>query len=219
MRLSEEKLQTVGLDSLSIRIHASKRIEYIHEETGAWKKELEPQEKYLIPTHIGIYGMNLETDEEKEIGVIRAYFFEPEILIEDSSFWEVCDAESGDLEAMAEAITDEGLRISEEICSENASIFYIDEIFIDKEYRNLDIGSYVIQNLDEFLFFSSNLNIGTIVTMPYAMEGSIEEGYTGIENEKEKNKTLKGLIRFFKRNGFEQVGVSNYYYKKILDTM
>lgn len=177
MHLKEEELQKVGLDSISVRVYASKRIEYIYEETAEWKGKLEPQEKYLIPTHISIYGMNLYTDEEKEIVVIRAYFFEPEILIEDSSFWEVCDAESGDLEAMAEAITDEGLSISEEICSENASIFYIDEIFMDKEYRNLDIGSYVIQNLDEFLFFSSNLNIGTIVTMPYAMEGSIQEGY------------------------------------------
>lgn len=51
-----------------------------------------------------------------------------------------------------------------------------------------DLAVQVLQNLDEFLFFSSNLNIGTIVTMPYAMEGSVEEGYTGIENEKEKNK-------------------------------
>ncbi len=39
---------------------------------------------------------------------------------------------------------------------------------------------------------------------------------SGIKDEKEKNKTLKGLVRFFKRNGFDQVGDSKYYYRKIL---
>ena len=34
MHLKEEELQKVGLDSISVRVYASKRIEYIYEETA-----------------------------------------------------------------------------------------------------------------------------------------------------------------------------------------
>lgn len=216
-KFSEKNLQEIGLDSISIYIKGERSITYIDETFEKWEEWSEYEEKYT--RHIsGIIVGNKEFEEEVTIGCIRGTFFEPEALIKETNFLDVCDSINGDLEYMASAIVNKNLEIKEEVCTKNNSIFYLDEIFINEPYRRHGIGKFILDNLDKFMLYTSNLEVGTVVTYPFAMEGTIKNGYKAIEDEDIKKETLRNLRKFYKRCGFTKIGTKGHMYKKYGDT-
>lgn len=216
-KFSEKNLEQLGFDSISVKIYAEREINGINESFEKWEKWNEYEEKYTRNV-TGIIIGNEDFEPKLKIGQIRGTFFEAEAQIKDTNFWEVCDSISGDLEYMAEVIVDEHFQIKEEVCTMNNSIFYLDEIFIDEPYRSHGIGKFVLENIDKFMLYTSNLEVGSVITYPYAMEGNVEKGYKGIEEEPKKQETLKRLRKFYRNCGFKKIGTQGHMYKKYRDT-
>lgn len=217
MKKFANNLKELGFDSISIRMNGNREIFYIAENFDKWEEWLEYQNKYTRKV-VGIIIGNVEFEKEIVIGQLIGTFFEPEAQMNDADFWDVCDSIDGDLECMASEIVDNNLNISEEICTMNNSIFYIDELFIDEKYREHGIGKFVLKQLDKFMLYSLNLDVGTIVTYPFAMEGTIKDGYKRIKDEEKFEETLKRVKKFYRSCGFKNVGKFGHMYKKYGDT-
>lgn len=211
--LDYEKLEEKGIEELSFNIYSNKQIHFISEDFKEWKKYAEYDTKYVRDVYMDIMAIkDFEDEEEKKIGNMIAYFFEPEVLIKETTFWNVCDSISGDLEAMASQIIDKNMQVREEICPEYNSILYIDELFLEKEYRNIGIGKYILDNLRDFLYHSGNLTVGTIITYIYPMEGSVND-YKKIEDEMVEQEKTEKMMRFLKKCGFKQLENEKYWYQ------
>lgn len=216
-KINFKNLEETGIDSISIHFYTERRIEYISESFEEWQEITEFEEKYTRNVIGKILGSK-DFGEEIVIGQIAGTFFEAEAQINDTNFWEVCDSINGDLEHMASIVVDNEMRIKEEICTMNNSIFYLDEIFIDEKYRGHGIGRFILKQIDKMMQYTSNLDIGTVITYPFAMEGTVKDGYKAIEDEEKEEETLYRLRKFYRSCGFKNLGSNGHMYKKYSDT-
>ena len=136
--------------------------------------------------------------DNKCIGSIRLYE-----LYNDDRFRDRCDSVHGDVETVASAICGKSGAVLKKYLSEESAydyIYILDEIRIDKEYRNCGIGSVVIKNLFKMLNYQFDSG-STIFLCASDFESAAKYGF---ESEEYKN-GKKRLIQFYKRMGFRVV--------------
>lgn len=209
-----EKLKELGLDSISFRVSGDRgELRYIDEEIDKWIEEQEISDKYMINIFIEILGTNLDTNESVEIGKLTGNFFESEIVIDDTDFYDVCDSIDTDLEHMAAAIVDKDGNIRAEICEFDDNLMYIDRLFIEEKYRGLGIASYVLKYLKNILEYSVNLNPTVLIILPVPQEIDNKGLLSQVENDEDRIKYEKKLIKLYKKLGFTKIKNSNYMIK------
>ncbi len=136
--------------------------------------------------------------DSKSIGGIRLYE-----LMNDETFRDQCDSVHGDLEAVASAVCGKSGAVLKKYLSEESEydyIYILDEIKIDKEYRNCGIGSIVIKNLFKMLNYQFDRG-STIFLCASDFESAEQYGFESDEYENGKAR----LIRFYKKMGFRVV--------------
>ena len=84
-------------------------------------------------------------------------------------------------------------------------VIYIDKIFIQKEYRNMGIGSTIVKELPKLIRNILKLRPGCLVLLANPFE--IENKEFIAERDKDK---IEKLIRFYERNGFERIENTQY---------
>jgi len=186
-------------------------------DTNEWANDLAVEEKYFTNIHIDIYGYpneDLNEDEKVKVGVLWGTNIEPEIIMEDYSFWEACDIHSQELCDMATAITENG-SIMEKICDFDKELFFLDRIFIEPQYRGYGIGTCVIRMVPQILKYSLNIFLGSIVILPKAQERNKEGRIAQLEDKDlDKQKTAQ-LIKYYKKLGFKLTKNRKFMYKKL----
>lgn len=211
-----EELNKLGYDSISLEVSGTRReLNYIDRDINNYIEEQDYEDKYLINVFIDIFATNLDTQEKVEIGKLTGNYFESEIIMDDISFYELCDSISTDLEHMASAIVDEEDCIKDEICEFDENLMYIDRIYIHEKFRGLGIASYVINSLNEILEYSVNLSPNVLILLPAPQEVGEDGLLQEVRDEKINENDKKRLINLYEKLGFKKLKNSNYMIKRI----
>lgn len=211
-----EKLNKLELEAISLKVSKSRNnIYYINSDIKNSIEQQEPEDKYIINVYIDILGIKSENEKEVNIGKLEANFFESEIVMEDMTFYDICDCVGSDLEPLASEIVDGDGYIKEDICDYCGNLMYIDRIYIEKEYRNIGIASFVIESLNDILSYTLNLHPTTIILLPKPQEKDEGGNLKNIEDNDRKELYTQQLIKFYKRTGFKKIRNSKYMVKKI----
>ena len=214
-----EKLEKKGWDSISFKTHIRRpNLMYVTEDALNHIEGMEYDSRFITDFWIEIYATNLEDDSEMKIGHIRGSIFIPmDFTRFDIDFHDVADCRGWDFYDMACAIIGEDNNIRPEIAEENETITYIEDFYINKQFRNMGIGSYIIDNLDEILYFYTNLFTCKIIVLPQPRVVNKEKGYQNVsDNNKNKELLMEKLISFYKMNGFDFIENTKYMRKKVV---
>jgi len=210
-----EGLNRLGYDSISLSVSGTRgELEYIDAEINNWKEDQDVEEKYVINVFVDIYATNLDTQKKEKIGKLMGNFFESEIVMDDISFYDLCDSIGTDLEHMASAIVDEEECIRDEICDFDENLMYIDRIYINEKFRGLGVASYVINSLNEILEYSINLSANVLILLPAPQEIGEDGLLQEVRDEKINENDKKRLIKLYEKLGFEKLEDSNYMIKR-----
>ena len=210
-----EGLRKWGYDSISLSVSGTRgELEYIDEEIDNWRDGQDFEEKYIINIFVNIYATNLDTQKKGKIGKLTGNFFESEIVMDDISFYDLCDSVGTDLEHMASAIVDEEECIKDEICEFDENLMYIDRIYINEKFRGLGIASYVINSLNEILEYAVNLSPNVLILLPAPQEIGEDGLLQEVRDEKINENDKKRLIKLYEKLGFEKLEDSNYMIKR-----
>ena len=213
--LNLEKLKQLGYDTISLSVSGTRgELRYIDTDINSWIECEEDEDKYIINVFISIFATNLDNREKVEIGKLTGNFFESEIMMDDISFYSLCDSISTDLEHMASAIVAEDEFIKDDICEYDENLMYIDRIYIEENYRGLGIGSYVINSLNDILEYSVNLSPEVLILLPAPQEIGEDGLLQEIRDKKIKEQEEKKLLKLYKKLGFEKLDNSNYMIKR-----
>lgn len=210
-----EGLNKLGYDSISLLVSGTRgKLNYIDKEICDYIEEEECEDKYSINIFIDICATNLEIQEKINIGKLTGKFFEAEIVMDDISFYDLCDSIDTDLEHMAAAIVDEDECIKEEICECGENLMYIDRIFVEEKFRGLGIASYVIHSLNTILEYSVNLSPNVLILLPVPQEKGEDGLLQEVSDEKKNELDKKKLFKLYEKLGFEKLEDSNYMIKR-----
>ena len=138
------------------------------------------------------------TCDDHKIGYVDVYK-----LDNDSSFYRKCDNFSDDSAMIAEAICDENGCVLEKFLPSDSfwhSIFILDRIYIDKEFRGKGIGSAIISNLLNMLNYQYDFCCAVFLSAS-AFETADEFG----PDSQEYIDECRRLDSFYKKNGFVKV--------------
>ena len=211
-----EKLNKLGYDSISLKVSGTRgELNYIDQEINECIKTQDYEDKYVINVFISVFATNLDTEEKVGIGKITGRFFESEMVMDDASFYDVCDSIDTDLEHMAAAIVGEDGCIKEEICEIDENLMYIDRIYINEEFRGLGIASYILSSLNDILEYSVNLSPSVLILLPAPQEIGKDGLLQEARDEEMNKKNKRRLFRLYERLRFEKLEYSNYMIKKV----
>lgn len=99
---------------------------------------------------------------------------------------------------------------------EDDTIVYIEDFYINKQFRSCGIGSYIIDNLEDILYYYANTIIDKIIVLPQPRVVNKSKGLQNIsEKNKKKDVIMKRLVSFYNENGFEFIKNTKYMVKKI----
>ena len=144
-----------------------------------------------------IYG-TIRDDNDHEIGDFNLYE-----LDNDSSFYDKCDAMSGDVEVVASAICGKSGNVLKKYIPDATffdTILILDEIIIKREYRGQGIGSSVVRNLLNMINYQFDSGKALFLC---ASDFESAKKY-GFDSEEYKVGT-KRLVEFYKKLGFKVV--------------
>ena len=216
--LDLKKISELGFgDMLSFNAYVDKpQIRYVEDDILSAIKDIDIIEKYINHFVIRILITDINEDTDTEIGFIRGKIIHSEEEMEDCNFYEVCDAHSQELEEMAEVLIEKNWNLKNEIVNERDTICYISEFYLNKKFRNLGIGSFVLENLAELISYYSEQMITKIIVLPEPLV----KGKDGLlkamsENNPEKEKLKEDLIKFYSENVFKEIENSRYMIKNI----
>ena len=207
------KLKKMGWDSLSFKTKIIRAdMVFVKDDIYPHTCEMDYESKYFTRFCIDIYVTNEDSYAEKKIGFLSGYFFTSmDIIHDDCTFGEVADSIGGDLFDMAEEIIGKDLNVRPEIADEMDTIAYIDEFYIGKKYRNYGIGSYLIENLREILYFYSKECVTHCIVLPQPRVMNHNRKFQNIsDNNKDKYILEKKLHNFYIKNGFKYIENSKY---------
>ena len=216
--LDLKKISELGFgDMLSFNAYVDKpQIRYVEDDILSAIKDIDMIEKYINHFVIRILITDINEDTDTEIGFIRGKIIHSEEEMEDCNFYEVCDAHSQELEEMAEVLIEKNWNLKNEIVNERDTICYISEFYLNKKFRNLGIGSFVLENLAELISYYSEQMITKIIVLPEPLV----KGKDGLlkamsENNPEKEKLKEDLIKFYSENVFKEIENSRYMIKNL----
>ena len=216
--LDLKKISELGFgDMLSFNAYVDKpQIRYVEDDILSAIKDIDIIEKYINHFVIRILITDINEDTDTEIGFIRGKIIHSEEEMEDCNFYEVGDAHSQELEEMAEVLIEKNWNLKNEIVNERDTICYISEFYLNKKFRNLGIGSFVLENLAELISYYSEQMITKIIVLPEPLV----KGKDGLlkamsENNPEKEKLKEDLIKFYSENVFKEIENSRYMIKNL----
>ncbi len=217
--LDLKKISELGFgDMLSFNAYVDKpQIRYVEDDILSAIKNIDIIEKYINHFVIRILITDINEDTDTEIGFIRGKIIHSEDEMEDCNFYEVCDAHSQELEEMAEVLIEKNWNLRNDIVNKRDTICYISEFYLNKKFRNLGIGSFVLEHLTELISYYSEQMITKIIVLPEPLV----KGKDGLlkamsENNHEKEKLKEDLIKFYSENGFKEIKNSKYMIKNVL---
>ena len=211
-----KKLKKLGYgDSISFKVHIVKEnLRYLQDRIRFSIDDMEEYSRFIVKFFIDIYVSNLETDTDTKAGFLEGYYILPEEFMEYSNFSDVCDAHSQELSDMACSLIGKNLKLKEEYANNEDCICYVSDFYIYKKFRNCGIGSYVISELQDILFYYASDVITKTILLPKSRVLTNQRRLQNISDKNQNREQLfKQLVKFYKINGFEFIKGKDYMWR------
>lgn len=153
-----------------------------------------------------IYDTDEDFNKTEQIGRIEMTYMDV-WMAEETGYgvFDLFDLKDSEKEGVCKYLFDVDGNQNDEYVGIDKDVIYIDEIFIEKKYRNMGIGSMVVVELPRLIKQILKLHPGCMVLLanPFEIEGS-EFNPTRDKDEIEK------LIQFYEKNGFKRIEDTQY---------
>ena len=153
-----------------------------------------------------IFKTDDEFNRQEQIGRIEMTYMDVYMAEETGySVFELFDLIDSEKQGVYEYLFDFNGEQNDKYVGIDRDVIYIDEIFIEKKYRNIGIGSLIVKELPRLIKQMLKLRPGCLVLLanPFEIEGK------EIKPTRDKNKIEK-LIKFYSRNGFQRIENTQY---------
>lgn len=214
--LNIKKIEKLGLgDSISLKCKIVRpQLRFMQKNVFTEMEEMEINDRNITYFFIDICISDLEEDKDTRIGFIKGCYILPEEFMNDCYFFDVCDAESDELEKMADSLIDNNLDLNEKYANETDCICYVSDLYIYKKYRNCGIGSYVLNELQDILYYYARDVITKVVLLPQPRVINNQRQLQNLSDKNENCEILKERLReFYDDNGFRKIADSEYMIK------
>ncbi|HHX61981.1 MAG TPA: GNAT family N-acetyltransferase [Epulopiscium sp.] len=206
------------MDDIKINITSSRSLDPTILKTSfdEWYEELEPSDQHLIRFNVQIYSVDEYGEKTDDVGHMQGDFFDLEYGMSEEAyyFFMLCDSVSQDLSNMASSIINKDGCIQEYICGPDEKLLYLDKLYIEPKYRNMGIGSYVINEIKELLEYCCQISPDVAVLLPSPQE-KINGKIVTIKDNKEYDDKKNQLIQLYKSCGFQKIANEDFMFKKL----
>ncbi len=128
------------------------------------------------------------------------------------SIFDAFDMVSGDTCELYNVLFDRNGYIKDEYESFCDNVFYIDRLYVEKDYRNKGYAKLMLNQIGEIIKYVAKLNVGiiTVCAQPFERNGDKDEM---IDDDKLKRK----LIELYKNTGFQETDNTYDYLVKVFE--
>lgn len=172
--------------------------------------------------NLSMYPIKIElrTYEEEQdgelIATIYGYYFDMDYIYNQNiSPFEIFDSYSQDTYELYEALFKDN-QYKEELEVFNPNLFYLDNIFVEENYRQYGYCKMLVNQLDEILKYIAKLNVGIIVTEIYSFETNDEIDPIEELTDTEKQQLNQKLKNLFINNDYLFIENNDNYLVKVL---
>lgn len=211
-----KKLRRLGYgDCISFKVHIVKEdLRYLQDRIRFSLDDMEDCHRFIVKYFIDVYVTDLENDKDTKVGFLDGYYILPEEFMEYSNFFDICDAHSQELSEMASSLINDNLKLNEELATDEDCICYISNLYIYKKFRNCGIGSYILSELQDILFYYASEVITKTILLPKSRVLTNQRILQNIsEKNQNKEKLQNELIKFYKKNGFSFIKETVYMWR------
>ncbi len=152
-----------------------------------------------------IYKTDDELNKQDQIGRIEMTYMDVWMAEENGwSIFDLFDLIDSEKQGVYEYLFDDD-EPNDNYVGMDRDVLYIDEIFIEKKYRNMGIGSMIVKELPKLIKQILKLRPGCIVLLanPFEIEGK------DFKPTSDKKKIEK-LIKFYDKNEFTRIENTQY---------
>lgn len=163
-------------------------------------------QKYFLT----IYKTDEELIKQERIGKIEMTYMD--VLMAEETGWSIFDLFDlidSEKQGVYKYLFDDDEPNSNYVGMDR-DVLYIDKIFIEKKYRNMGIGSKLVEELPRLIKQILKLRPGCIVLLANPFEIEVDE----LKPTREKKKIEK-LIEFYTRKGFQRIKDTQYLVKNM----
>jgi len=165
-----------------------------------------PAHKYTARFMVDIY----ESKTAENIGFLKGISFEPEKFFGSKKRKDLttsCGIIPADLSALTKIAANGSSDLINSIFSPGSHIMYIQNIYIEKKYRGLGIGTYLLDNIGSIFQYSFGYTNAACILNPYPqIKYADHEAYASIYASPEEELRL---INFFVEAGYKPIPDSN----------
>lgn len=163
---------------------------------------------------IELVETNESESKQKTIASLFGYFYDAEYMYNyGQSIFDAFDMVSGDTCELYNVLFDRDGYIKDEYESFCDNVFYIDRLYVEKDYRNKGYAKLMLNQIGEIIKYVAKLNIGIIAVcaQPFEINGNEEKMI-------KDNKELKRkLIELYKNTGFQETDNTYDYLVKVFE--
>ena len=163
---------------------------------------------------IELVETNESESKQKTIASLFGYFYDVDYMYNyGQSIFDAFDMVSGDTCELYNVLFDRDGYIKDEYESFCDNVFYIDRLYVEKDYRNKGYAKLMLNQIGEIIKYVAKLNIGIIAVcaQPFEINGNEEKMI-------KDNKELKRkLIELYKNTGFQETDNTYDYLVKVFE--
>lgn len=153
-----------------------------------------------------LYKTDDELNKQEQIGKIEMTYMDVWMSEEVGySVFDLFDLIDSEKQGVCEYLFDFDGEPNDKYVGIDKDVLYIDEIFIEKNYRNMGIGSLIVKEFPKLIRQILKLRPGCIVLLANPFEIDEKE----FKPIRDKNK-IERLIKFYTKNGFERIDNTQY---------
>lgn len=158
-----------------------------------------------------IYKTDDKLNKQEQIGKIEMTYIDV-YMAEETGYgvFDLFDLIDSEKQGVCEYLFDFDGEQNDKYVGIDRDVLYIDEIFIEKKYRNMGIGSLIVKELPRLIRQILKLRPGCLVLLANPFEIKKKE----FKPTRDKKKIEK-LIRFYAKNGFERIENTQYLVKNM----
>lgn len=174
------------------------------------------EEFSYLPITVKVVEIDIDKDIEKIVAYFEGLYFDVDYINEhNESIFNILDMINVDTCGIYENLFESDGIVKDEYISMCDNFFYLDRIYVNKEYRNRGFAKLLLNKMDEIIRKMARLDIGLIVTCCQNFE-SVD----GEEKMIRDNKELKQkLISLYENTGFKRTNsdIDSIYLVKMID--